>query len=76
MKCVVCKHGETREGNATVTVTRDGGIFVVKRVPAYVCGDCGEEYIDENVTARLEQFVADALTTGVQAVIREYPATP
>ncbi len=23
MKCVICKHGETEPGNATVTLTRD-----------------------------------------------------
>ncbi|WP_428370743.1 YgiT-type zinc finger protein [Methanoregula sp.] len=34
MKCVICKHGETREGATTVTFDRDGMTLVVKAVPA------------------------------------------
>jgi len=53
MKCVICKQAETRPGWTTVTLERGGLTLVVKRVPARVCPNCGEAYIDEQDTAQL-----------------------
>jgi YgiT-type zinc finger domain-containing protein len=53
MKCVVCKKGETKVGKTTVTLEKDGATLVFKGVPAKVCGNCGEEYVDEEITAAL-----------------------
>jgi len=74
MKCVVCKHGETRSGAATVTLARDELILVVKGVPAQVCENCGEEYVDQNATKQLLQTAAAAALAGVQVDVREYIA--
>lgn len=46
MKCVICKQGETRPGAATLTLSRDGTTLVIKGVPASVCANCVEEYVD------------------------------
>jgi len=53
VKCVVCKHGDARSGTTTVTLTRNGTTLVVQGVPARVCSNCDEEYVDELTTARL-----------------------
>ena len=74
MKCVVCKHGETRSGTATVTLVRDQLTLVVKGVPAQVCGNCGEEYVDEDTTARLLETAEQASGAGVQVDVRQYLA--
>lgn len=74
MKCVVCKQGDTREGTATVTLERNGMILVFKNVPAEVCEVCGEEYVSEEITARLLSAAEDAAQAGVQVDIREYVA--
>jgi YgiT-type zinc finger domain-containing protein len=74
LKCPVCKQGETREGTATVTLERDDVILVFKKVPAEVCEVCGEEYIDEQTTARLLAAAEEAVRAGVQVDIREYVA--
>ncbi len=50
MKCVNCKQGETQPGTTTVTLERGGMSLVIKGVPARVCENCGEEYVDERVT--------------------------
>jgi len=50
MKCVVCKHGETRPGSTTLTLERHGGTLVVKGVPARICDNCGEAYVEEETT--------------------------
>jgi len=47
---------------------------VVKGVPVKVCPNCGEEYVDEEITGRLLQAAEEAAKTGVLVDIREYMA--
>lgn len=72
MKCVICKHGETRPGEATITLERDGVTLVFKSVPARVCDNCGEEYVDEDTTSRLLEAFNDAANSGVLVDVREF----
>ncbi len=74
MKCVVCKQGETRPGTTTVTLERDGLTLVVKEVPAQICENCGEEYVEESVTERLLETAEEVAAEGTQVDIREYRA--
>ena len=74
MKCVICKKGETKTGKATVTLDKEGAILVFKGVPARVCANCGEEYVDENITASLLRSAADAAQSGIQVEVRQYSA--
>lgn len=74
MKCVICKNGETQRGKTTVTLERGGTTLVVKGVPARVCDNCGEAYVDEQVTRKLTQAAAEALRAGVQVDVREFVA--
>ncbi|MCZ6780076.1 MAG: type II toxin-antitoxin system MqsA family antitoxin [Nitrospirae bacterium] len=74
MRCVICKNGETRSGKATVTLEREGTTLVIKGVPAEVCDNCGEEYVDEATTARLLKTAEQAAEAGVQVDIRQYVA--
>jgi YgiT-type zinc finger domain-containing protein len=61
MKCSICKQGETSSGLATVTLDRAGTVAVIRAVPAEICGDCGEYYLDGDTTRRvLEQAEAAA----------------
>lgn len=72
--CVICKKGETRPGTATVTFERDGATVVIKGVPARVCKNCGEEYVEEGITARLLKTAEEAARAGVQVDVRNYEA--
>jgi len=72
MKCVICKVGETRPGKTTITLERDGTTLVVKGVPASICANCGEEYVDEQTTARLLQSAEEAVRARVQVDVREF----
>ena len=47
MICVICKQGQTRPGNVTLTLERGELLLVVKAVPAQVCEVCCESYVDE-----------------------------
>jgi hypothetical protein len=57
-----------------VTLTRDALTLVVKNVPARVCENCGEAYVDEATAARVLQTAEDAADAGVQVEVREYVA--
>ena len=53
MMCSICRHGETQPGTTTVTLQRDALTFVAKDVPAMVCANCGEEYLDASTTEQV-----------------------
>jgi YgiT-type zinc finger domain-containing protein len=74
MKCVICRHGITKPGRATITLERGATTVVIKGVPAEVCVNCEEEYVGEETTARLLRMVEEAAREGVQVDIREYIA--
>ncbi len=74
MKCQICRSGETAPGKATVTLEREGLTLVVKGVPARVCGNCGEEYVDENVATGLLEAAESDLRAGVTLDVRDYVA--
>ena len=74
MKCVVCKQAEVQTGKATVTLERDQITLLVKGVPARVCPNYGEQYVDERVTKSLLETAEAAARAGVQVDIREYVA--
>lgn len=74
MKCLICKQAETLSGFATVTLERNGLTMVVKKTPAQVCPNCGEQYVDEEVTKELLRSADQVEKSGAQVEIRQYVA--
>jgi YgiT-type zinc finger domain-containing protein len=74
MKCVVCRNGETAAGTTTITLERDDAVLVVRGVPARVCRNCGEEYLDEQEVRRLQTLLDETAKPGVRIEIRDYLA--
>lgn len=72
MRCVICKQAEVRDGKATVTLQRGPTTLVVKGVPARVCPNCGEHYVDEPTSRELLKTAEDVARAGVQVEVREY----
>jgi YgiT-type zinc finger domain-containing protein len=58
-KCPLCG-GEKEPGTTTFTVDLKFWVVVVRDVPALVCSQCGEAWIEDPVAAKLEDIVADA----------------
>jgi YgiT-type zinc finger domain-containing protein len=58
-KCPLCG-GEKEPGTTTFTVDLKFGVLVVRDVPALVCSQCGDAWIEDAVAAKLETVVADA----------------
>jgi YgiT-type zinc finger domain-containing protein len=74
MRCTICKQPETRPGKVTLTLERDGVTLVIRCIPAEVCPNCGEEYVDEQITLKLLKTAEEAIQVGVQVDIRDYVA--
>lgn len=74
MKCVICKTGETQPGHVTVTLDKAGATLVFRGVPARICANCGEEYVDGNITARLLTSATEAARSGIEVEVRQYSA--
>ena len=66
MKCVICKKGTTRKGKVTVTLERDQSIIAIKEVPAQVCQNCGEYYLDPEMTNEVLKRAEQAVKKGVE----------
>lgn len=74
MKCVICKTGDTRPGTATVTLQRGETTVLIKEVPAEVCGNCGEYYLDDEVARRVYGQAEDAVNRRAEIEILRYAA--
>ncbi len=72
MKCVICKQAKTRQGVTTATFERGDSVFVVKDVPAQVCPNCGEDYVDSAITAELLRSAEDLARAGAKVDVRRY----
>ena len=74
MRCPICRQGETRPGTATLVLERDALTMVVRHVPAEVCENCGEEYVDAATAASAMGHAETAARAGVTVAVREYAA--
>jgi YgiT-type zinc finger domain-containing protein len=74
MKCVLCKHGETRPGEATVTLQRGATTVILKGVPADVCENCGEYCLSDEVAGQVLERAEAAVGSGAEVEILRYAA--
>ena len=58
-RCPLCG-GDKQPGNTTFAVDLKFGVVVVTEVPALVCAQCGDAWIEDSVAARLEDKVTEA----------------
>ena len=73
MKCLICKAGETAEGTVTVTLQRDASI-IIKNVLGEVCENCGEYYLNEQVTETVLRLAEKAVENKPEVEILQYAA--
>ncbi len=72
MKCTICKHGETKIGVTTITLEKGNSTIVFKEVPAQICDNCGEKYIDKATTKDLLKKAREIVKNGIEVDIRKY----
>ena len=69
MECVICKNGTTRKGKVTVTLERNGSIIAIKDVPAQVCQNCGEYFLDAAMTTEVLRQAEQAVEKGAEVQV-------
>ena len=57
--CPLCGSDKTI-GKTTFAIDLTFGLFVVRNVPATICSQCGEEWINNKTAKQLEQMVSEA----------------
>lgn len=72
MTCVICKIGKLEAGKTTVTLERGQALIVFRRVPAKICPNCGESYLDDGVVAEVYHAADQAAKAGVEVDVREF----
>lgn len=74
MTCVICKNGSTEKGTTVATFTKNELVIVFRNVPADICQNCGENYIDEDISKNLLSVANEAYKNGVKVDVRDYIA--
>jgi YgiT-type zinc finger domain-containing protein len=74
MNCAICKTGKTRPGLVTVTLIRGETTVVIKNVPAEVCDNCGEYYLEESVAAKVYGQAEEAVQRKAEVEILRFAA--
>jgi YgiT-type zinc finger domain-containing protein len=60
-------------GRTIFAVDLGGGVLVVRNVPALIWAQCGEEWIADEVAARLENLADDARQRGAEVEVITLP---
>jgi len=74
MTCLLCKNGTTRRGTVTVTLERGKTVVVIRDVPADICENCGEYYLDSAVAEDVYQRAEAAASRNAEVEILRYAA--
>ena len=64
-KCPLCS-GKVELGKTTFTIDITSGVVVVRNVPAFVCHQCGEEWLEDAISIQLEAIAARAKAQNTQ----------
>ena len=58
MNCILCKSNLIK-GIVNHIVDFDGHIIIIKGVPANICKQCGEYYLENDVALKLEKIIEE-----------------
>lgn len=64
-QCPICA-GKVALGKTTFTVDMNSGVVVVRNVSAFICLQCGEEWLDDEQSNELEKVVNRARQENAQ----------
>lgn len=56
MKCAICGLESVRERNVNRVYEQGKDLLVIKNIPALVCTNCGEGYLDAETLHKLEEI--------------------
>ncbi|MFH1075563.1 MAG: type II toxin-antitoxin system MqsA family antitoxin [Pseudomonadota bacterium] len=73
MTCIMCK-GELTKGKVNFPVDRPPNFLLIKDVPAMVCEQCGEYFIDDGTAERIEEIVQRVKSSAVEIEVLRFAA--
>ena len=71
MDCVLCK-AKLKKGSVNHIVDLGQGIIIIKDVPANICEQCGEYYLDTSTALKLESIVDEIKKNKAEVFIVNY----
>lgn len=71
MNCVLCK-GDLVQGRVNHIVDLDGHIIIIKSVPANVCKQCGEYFLENDTALKVEKIVEEAKKNKAEILVINY----
>lgn len=71
MNCVLYK-SQLTHGEVNHIVDNCGKIVIIKNVPAMVCHQCGEYYLDNETAIKIEKIVDELLKNKTEITIANY----
>lgn len=72
MDCIICR-GTLIEGLVNHIVDINGHIIIIKNVPANICTQCGEYYVENKIVLILERLIDEVLNSNAEVLIINYP---
>lgn len=71
MDCFMCK-GALQEKKVNYVVDLENTIIIIKKVPAKVCMQCGEQYFDDEIAENIEKIVNQLKELSAEVTIVNY----
>lgn len=62
MTCIVCKHNRFNKGTTILPIERGKAIVLITDIPARVCENCGEAYLDEEIAQAVQNLANETLS--------------
>lgn len=62
MTCQVCKHNRFKQGTTILPIERGKSIVLITDIPARVCENCGEAYLDEETAQNVQDLANETLS--------------
>ena len=72
MICLICRQAEIVEGFTPIHFERGEMHLLIKHVPARVCQQCGEAYVDEETATQLLRIAREMSEMGALDAACEY----
>ncbi|HEX8847344.1 MAG TPA: type II toxin-antitoxin system MqsA family antitoxin [Pyrinomonadaceae bacterium] len=62
MKCLACKHNLFKKETTVLPIERGNAILLITDIPARVCENCGETYLDEEIAQEVQDLANETLS--------------
>ena len=70
----LCNGEKITKGTATVTLERSKSAIILRDVPADVCANCGEYYLDDKTAQKVYELAESAVQRGAEVEILRFAA--